>query len=150
MEYPAAARQTMNPLMKLFVAGNVALFRSTNGRMGSTMGGNSLLLLTTKGAKSGKPRTVPVMFFEDGGHRFVVASFGGSPKHPAWFKNLERDPKVTVEVKGKRYDARAEVMGPEDRARCWQKVTTTMPQFAEYEKKTQGRVIPLVYLKESS
>jgi proline iminopeptidase len=90
------------------------------------------------------------MFFEDGDHRFVIASFGGSPAHPAWFKNLERDPNVKVEVKGKRYSARAEVMNAEDRARCWQKAVTLMPNFAAYEKKTQGRVIPLVYLKETS
>src|SRR6185369_2489179 len=96
MEYPAP----MNLLMKMFVSGHVALFRSTNGGMGSSMGGNQLLLLTTKGAKSGKSRTAPVMFFEDGGHRFVVASAGGSPKHPAWFKNLEINPNVDVQVKG--------------------------------------------------
>lgn len=140
----------MNPIGRMFVSGHVALFRATNGRFGSSMGGNSLLLLTTKGAKSGKPRTVPVMFFEDDGHRFVVASFGGSPTHPAWFKNLDRDPNVGVAVKGKTYTARAEVMNAADRARCWQKVVTQMPRFADYEKKTQGREIPLVYLKESS
>jgi deazaflavin-dependent oxidoreductase (nitroreductase family) len=140
----------MNLLMKLAVSGNVALFRATNGRLGSSMGGNQLLLLTTKGAKSGKPRTVPVMFFEDGGHRFVVASYGGSPKHPAWFKNLDRDPNVGVHVKGKQYTARAEVMNAADRARCWQKVVALMPRFADYEKKTQGREIPLVYLKETN
>jgi deazaflavin-dependent oxidoreductase (nitroreductase family) len=137
--------------MKMFVAGNVALFRSTNGRLGSTMSGHDLLLLTTKGVKSGKPRTVPVMFFEDGGHRFVVASFGGSPQHPAWFKNLERDPSVEVAVKGKTYKARAEVMNAADRARNWQKVIAQQPRFAGYEQKAQGRrEIPLVYLKETS
>jgi len=140
----------MNPLAKMFVSGHVALFRATNGRLGSTMGGNQLLLLTTKGAKTGKSRTVPVMFFEDDGNRFVVASAGGSPTHPAWFKNLDRDPAVGVDVKGKRYSARAEVMNAADRARCWQKVVTLMPQFGAYEKKTQGREIPLVYLKETS
>ena len=140
----------MNPLGKMFVSGHVALFRATNGRLGSSMGGNHLLLLTTKGAKSGKSRTVPVMFFEDNGHRFVVASFGGSPTHPAWFKNLERDPNVGVDIKGKRYKAHAEVMNAADRARCWQKVVAKMPRFADYEKKTQGREIPLVYLKEMS
>jgi proline iminopeptidase len=111
----------MNPLMKMFVSGHVALFRATNGRLGSTMGGNHLLLLTTKGVKSGKSRTVPVMYFEDDGNRFVVASFGGSPQHPAWFKNLDRDPNVGVDVKGKRYTAHAQVMNAADRTRCWQR-----------------------------
>jgi deazaflavin-dependent oxidoreductase (nitroreductase family) len=111
----------MNLLMRMFVSGHVALFRATNGGMGSTMSGNELLLLTTRGAKSGQPRTVPVMCFEDGGHKFVVASFGGSPQHPAWFKNLDRDPSVEVAVKGRSYKARAEVMSGADRSRCWQK-----------------------------
>jgi deazaflavin-dependent oxidoreductase (nitroreductase family) len=140
----------MNLFLKMFVSGHVALFRSTNGGMGSSMGGNQLLLLTTKGAKSGKPRTVPVMFFEDGGQRFVVASAGGSPKHPAWFKNLSSNPSIDVHVKGKRFAARAEVMNAADRTRCWEMVKTKMPQFGEYEKKTGGREIPLVYLKEAN
>jgi deazaflavin-dependent oxidoreductase (nitroreductase family) len=139
----------MNLLIKAFVWGNVALFRATNGSMGGTMSGNELLLLTTKGAKSGKPRTVPVMCFDDAGHKFVVASFGGSPQHPAWFKNLDRDPNVEVAVKGKTYKARAEVMNAADRARNWQKVIAQQPRFGGYEQKAQGREIPLVYLKET-
>src|SRR5262245_49630052 len=99
----------MNPIGKLFLAGNIAVFRATSGKIGGSMFGGKILLLTTKGAKSGRERTVPVMFFEDGGNRVVIASAGGSPAHPAWFKNLSAHPDVTVEVPGKKYQARAEV-----------------------------------------
>src|SRR4051812_36656382 len=109
----------MKIFLKLFVAAHVALFRTTGGRLGSTMMGGKVLLLTTTGSKSGKARTVPVMQFEDGGRRFVIASAGGSPAHPAWFKNLQKNPDVTVETRGERYQARAEVVNGEERKRLW-------------------------------
>src|SRR5262249_17807803 len=113
-----------------------------------TMDGQKVLLLTTKGNKTGKLRTVPVMCFEDQGQAVVIASAAGSPMHPAWFKNLESDPNVTVERDGRRYAARAEVVTGDRRARIWNEVVRVQPRFAGYEKKTQGRVIPVVVLKE--
>ncbi len=138
----------MNPIFKLFVASHVRLFRVTHGKIGSTMDGVEVLLLTTKGAKSGQARTVPVMAFQDSGHRVVIGSAAGSPDHPAWFKNLQKNPEVTVEVKGRRYAARAELANADERARIWKKVMTEHPRFAGYEKKAQGREIPVVVLKE--
>jgi deazaflavin-dependent oxidoreductase (nitroreductase family) len=138
----------MNPIAKLFLATNVGLFRATGGKIGGTMFGGQILLLTTKGGKTGRERTVPVMFFEHGGDRVVIASAGGSPAHPAWYKNLSGDPNVTVEVKGKKYRARAEVATGEARAKLWQEVTAAQPRFAGYATKTQGREIPVVVLKE--
>jgi proline iminopeptidase len=107
----------MNPLAKLFISAHIFLFRTTGGKMGSSMAGAPLLLLTTKGKKTGQPRTVPVMYFDNDGDRVVIASAGGSAAHPAWFKNLDRDPNVTVEVKGKRYAARAQTAAGEERTR---------------------------------
>jgi deazaflavin-dependent oxidoreductase (nitroreductase family) len=138
----------MNPIAKLFLATNVGLFRATGGKIGSSMFGGQILLLTTKGAKSGKERTVPVMFFEDGGDRVVIASAGGSPVHPAWYKNLSGDPNVGVEVKGKKYRARAAVVTGDERARIWQKVVSVQPRFAGYAQKATSREIPVVALKE--
>jgi len=137
----------MKFFFKMFVATHVAIFRATGGRIGSSMQGGKVLLLTTTGNKSGRQRTVPVMQFDDDGRRYVVASFAGSPEHPAWFKNLQKTPEVGVEVRGERYRARAEVVGAEERARLWQKIVAQAPNFAEYEKKTQGRQIPIVELK---
>jgi deazaflavin-dependent oxidoreductase (nitroreductase family) len=139
----------MNPLVKLFLASNVFIFRATAGKIGGSMFGGKVLLLTTKGKKSGRDRTVPVMYFDDGPNRVVIASAGGSPTHPAWFRNLSQDPGVGVEITGKRYRARAEVVAGDERARIWGKVVSEQPRFAEYAKKTT-REIPVVVLRETS
>jgi len=140
----------MNPIVKLFLAGNVGLFRATGGKIGSSMFGGKVLLLTTKGNKSGKERTVPVMYFDDGPNRVVIASAGGSPTHPAWYNNLAKDPNVTVEIKGKTYKARAEIATGDERARIWQRVTSEQPRFAGYAQKAPKREIPVVVLKEAT
>ena len=135
--------------LKLFVAAHVAVFRATKGRIGSSMRGGKVLLLTTTGHKSGKARTVPVMQFDSDGRRFVIASAAGSPQHPAWFKNLSAHPDVTVEVLGERYPAHAEVLSSAARAPIWQKVLAVAPDFGAYEKKAGGREIPVVELKRA-
>jgi deazaflavin-dependent oxidoreductase (nitroreductase family) len=138
----------MNRLMfKIFATTHVALFRATGGRIGGSMRGGQILLLTTIGNKSGKPRTVPVMQFEDEGRRFVIASAAGNPAHPAWFKNLQKTATVTVERPGERYEARADVLSGDERARIWKKVVDRAPDFAAYQKKAAGREIPVVELK---
>jgi deazaflavin-dependent oxidoreductase (nitroreductase family) len=139
----------MNPVMKLFLAANVGLFRATGGKIGSSMFGGKVLLLTTKGKKTGRVRTVPVMYFEDGADKIVIASAGGSAVHPGWYNNLSQDPNVTVETKGKKYKARAEVVKGAERERIWQKVVAEQPRFDGYAKKTQGREIPVIALKET-
>jgi len=139
----------MNLFGRMFVASHIGLFRLSGGRIGSSMMGGRVLLLTTTGNKSGKPRTVPVMYFELDGKRYVIASFGGSPQHPAWYKNLAAKPDVTVEVKGRRYAARAVVVEGEERAKVWALAVSQMKQFDGYEKKTDGkRQIPVVALQE--
>jgi deazaflavin-dependent oxidoreductase (nitroreductase family) len=141
----------MNPLMKAFLGVNILLFRATSGKIGSSMFGGRVLLLTTRGRKSGKERTVPVMYFEDGPRRVVIASAGGSPTHPAWYTNLRHNPEVTVEEKGRRrYRAHATTATGEERARIWNQVVTEQPRFAEYADKARQREIPVVTLSESA
>ncbi len=137
----------MSLMFKVVAATHVALFRATGGRIGGSMMGGKVLLLTTTGNRSGKPRTVPVMQFDSDGRRFVIASAGGQAQHPAWFKNLQKTPTATVELPGERYQARAEVLTGDDRARIWKLVTERAPNFAEYQKKATGREIPVVELK---
>jgi deazaflavin-dependent oxidoreductase (nitroreductase family) len=134
-----------NFVFKLFTAIHVWLYRSSGGKRWAKMGGNGILLLTTKGRKTGEARTVPVMCFEDGGDRFVVASKGGSPSHPAWFLNLEKNPDVTVQVGSDVYRAKAVITEPAERDRLYRKAAGAMPQFDGYEKKAT-RVIPVVRL----
>jgi deazaflavin-dependent oxidoreductase (nitroreductase family) len=136
----------MNPLFKLFVKSHVGLYKVSGGRLGSTMNGQKILLLTTKGRKTGASRTVPVVPYFDGGDTYVIASLAGAPQHPAWFHNLSADPNVGVQLGPDQWRARAEVIpeGPE-RDRLWKGITDLMPNFAEYQKKTT-RVIPVVKL----
>lgn len=136
----------MNPFAKLVFAGHVWLYQATNGKIGASMGG-PVLLLTTIGAKSGRARTVPVMYFDAGEERVVVASAAGSPTHPAWFNNLVREPNVSVQVRDDRYVARAEVATGAERARLFSAVLRAQPGFADYVNKAKGREIPVVILK---
>ena len=139
----------MNLLMKAFLGANVFLFRSTGGKIGSSMFGGNVLLLTTKGGKTGRERTVPVMYFDDAAGRVVIASAGGSPADPAWFRNLAKTPDVGVEIKGRSYRAHADIVKGDERARIWQKVVAAQPRFGEYAGKAKGREIPVVVLRES-
>jgi deazaflavin-dependent oxidoreductase (nitroreductase family) len=139
----------MNALMKLFVSGHVRLYRLSGGRFGNKIGSLPVTLLTTTGRKTGKARTVPVASFEDQGDVLVIASFGGSPTHPAWFNNLVANPNVTVQVGSDVYPARAEVVTGPERERLWKMVVDRAPNFGEYQKKTT-REIPVVRLKRTS
>jgi deazaflavin-dependent oxidoreductase (nitroreductase family) len=136
----------VNPLLKLFVKGHVWLYQSSGGRRGGTMNGRKILLLTTVGNKSGQSRTVPVVPFFDGGETYVIASMGGAPQHPAWYKNLLANPAVGVQVGADRWKARAAVVDEgAERDRLWKKITEEMPNFGKYQEKT-SRVIPVVRL----
>jgi deazaflavin-dependent oxidoreductase (nitroreductase family) len=140
----------MNPLFKTFVGLHVRLYRWTGGRIGSSMSDGRVLLLTTTGNKTGKTRTVPLMYIEDDtGDPVIAASFGGAPAHPAWFKNIEKNPRVRYQVRGREVAARAEVLPTEKRDALWKELTRRHPQFAGYEQKT-ARVIPMVALRATS
>jgi deazaflavin-dependent oxidoreductase (nitroreductase family) len=140
----------MSALFRLFVAAHVGIFRATGGRIGGKIGRTRTMLLTTTGNKSGAPRTVPLMCFDDEAGLVVIASAAGSPTHPAWFKNLQKKPEATVETTGKQFAARAEIATGDDRARIWKKVVEQEPRFAGYEKKAVGREIPVVVLKATA
>jgi deazaflavin-dependent oxidoreductase (nitroreductase family) len=107
-----------------------------------------LLLLTTTGAKTGQPRTTPMMFHPDGDRLLVVASNIGAPRHPDWYLNLAANPRVTVEVGDERYEAEARTAEGAERDRLWSMLKQTYPFFAEHEKQTE-RQIPVVILTRS-
>jgi deazaflavin-dependent oxidoreductase (nitroreductase family) len=111
--------------------------------------GQDVLLLQTKGAKSGEPRVSPVTFTRDGERLVVVASKGGAPTNPAWFNNLVANPIVTVETGGEKFEARANPVtdGPE-RDRLYAQHASTFPGFLQYERQT-SRTIPVVLLERS-
>jgi deazaflavin-dependent oxidoreductase (nitroreductase family) len=125
----------------------IGQFRANAGQMTSgPFAGRSLLLLTTRGAKTGEERTAPLVYTLDGDRFVIVASKGGAPTHPAWYHNLRADPVVTVELGPEKFRARATVTNDAERRRLYDRHAAKMPAFAEYEKKTT-RKIPVVLLE---
>ncbi|MEO3977955.1 nitroreductase/quinone reductase family protein [Streptomyces sp. CAU 1734] len=123
-------------------------FRANEGRVGGHFEGARLLLLTTTGARSGRPRTTPVGYLPDGGARvLVIASAGGAPRHPAWYHNLRATPRVTVESGVFTYEAEAETLTGPERDRAFARAVESDPGWAEYQERTE-RIIPVVALKE--
>jgi deazaflavin-dependent oxidoreductase (nitroreductase family) len=121
-------------------------FRAKGGR-GVGPFGDQLLLLTTRGARSGKPHTTPLAFHRDSGRYIVIASMGGAPRHPAWYHNLLANPEAELEVGSERFLVHATpVPGGAERDRLFAQQAAIMPGFREYEKKTT-RVIPAVVLE---
>jgi deazaflavin-dependent oxidoreductase (nitroreductase family) len=136
-------------MFKLFMAIQVWLYKLSKGKLGGSMRGFTVLLLTTIGRKSGKTRTLPLGLFDWPGGYLVVASNGGQPRHPSWYLNLMSHPQATVQVLDKVVPVTAEVLTGEIRAQAWQQVITSAPAYAAYEKKTT-RLIPLVLLRPSN
>jgi deazaflavin-dependent oxidoreductase (nitroreductase family) len=129
----------------LFGPDHVRVYRETGGEHGYHWRGATILLLTTKGRKSGEPRTMPLIFRADGDRFVIVASKGGWPEHPVWFKNLQADPDAEVEVHAERVPVRATVAEGEERARLWSLMNEDWPAYDEYQGRTD-REIPVVIL----
>jgi deazaflavin-dependent oxidoreductase (nitroreductase family) len=125
---------------------HVKRYLETNGQDGfEWRNGTSILILSTKGRKSGKERSHALIFREHGGDYLVVASKGGADKPPAWFRNLQADPDVEVQIKGDRFRATARVADATEKPEMWAKMTDVWPAYDEYQKKT-SRDIPVVVL----
>ncbi|GJQ53378.1 MAG: nitroreductase family deazaflavin-dependent oxidoreductase [Anaerolineales bacterium] len=117
-------------------------FRANGGKV-SWFG--SLLLLHTKGAKSGQERINPVVYMQDNDRWLIVASKGGAPTHPDWFYNIKANPLVTVEIGTETRQAQATVADEPERTQLYDRIASAMPSFAEYRSKTE-RSIPVVIL----
>ncbi len=120
-------------------------FRANQGKVGGPFAGRTLLLLHTKGARSGQERVNPVAYVRDGDRLVVIASKGGAPTNPNWYYNLAANPLVTVEVGTDKFQARAKVVDEPERTRLYDKMVEMMPGFDEYRKKTT-RKIPVIVL----
>jgi deazaflavin-dependent oxidoreductase (nitroreductase family) len=120
-------------------------YRLTGGRVGRRMVDNDMLLLTTRGRKTGTPHTVPLLYLRDGEALVVIASWGGRPSHPHWYLNLEANPKANVQVLGTTWTVTAEAMEAEERDRWWPRVVEAYEGYAAYQARTD-RPIPVVRL----
>ncbi|RCV61438.1 nitroreductase/quinone reductase family protein, partial [Marinitenerispora sediminis] len=113
---------------------------------GGDFAGTSLLLLTTRGARSGLPRTTPLVYLPDGDRLVVFASNGGAPAAPGWFHNVVRSPDVFVEVGAERFAARTVVVDEHEHDELWRRQVERNPAFAGFRARA-GRTIPLVALE---
>ncbi len=120
-------------------------FRANGGKVGGMWEGTPLLLLTTRGAKSGQRRTTPMGYMPEGDRLIVFASSGGAPTHPDWYHNLVAHPQVTVEVGTETFNAIAVVAEDEERDRLWTKGVALYPDLAEHQAKT-ARQFPVIAL----
>lgn len=127
----------------------IAEFRANGGKVGGMFRDLSLLLLTTTGARSGAPRTVPVAYGLDGDIPIILASKGGSPTHPDWYINLRKHPEVTVDLGSGPYPARAHTATGEERERLSRMMRGVIPNAAETQSRT-SRQIPVVLLERTA
>jgi proline iminopeptidase len=137
----------MHPLAEGFVRSvssfHTFLFRS----LGLTGPGafRQMLVLTTRGRKTGREVSVPLLYVEESGKLYIVASFGGNDTHPGWYKNLVANPEVGVELHNKKQSYRARSLSAEEAEKIWPQLLALYPTYADYRKRTT-RVIPVVEL----
>jgi deazaflavin-dependent oxidoreductase (nitroreductase family) len=121
-------------------------FHANEGRVGGMFEGMPLLLLHHTGAKSGQSRINPLAYQDDNGRYVIFASKAGAPTNPDWYHNLKAHPSVTIEVGAEKIDVLAEEATGAERDRLFRTQVERVPQFGEYEQKTDGRVIPVMIL----
>ncbi|WP_188187886.1 nitroreductase family deazaflavin-dependent oxidoreductase [Nonomuraea sp. SYSU D8015] len=132
----------------LFGKEHVRRYQETDGAEGHEWNNTTVLLLTTKGRNSGKAYTTPLIYQRHGDDYLVVASYGGAPDHPDWYKNLVAHPDVEVQVKGDRFKARARTATDDEKPEMWRVMARAWPDYDTYQQKTD-RQIPVVVLEPS-
>ena len=123
------------------------LWKLTSGKLGNAFGRAPFMMLTTRGRKTGRERTTPVLYLQHGADLIVVASFGGNDMHPAWYLNLERCPEAEVIINGERRRLLAYRVSPEEKGLIWPRLVKRYPNFAIYQQRTR-REIPLLRLSD--
>ena len=125
---------------------HVFVYRLTGGLLGGTLAGAPILLLTTTGRRSGRHRTVPLVYVPDGGALIVIGSNAGGARQPGWYHNLHARHDAEVRVRRERINVRARDVASEQRARLWPVITERFPAYLDYQRRTSRR-IPLVALE---
>ena len=139
----------MSEAENLFGEEHVRRYRETDGEVGHIWRrGATTLLLTTTGRRTGRPTTTPLIYAEADGVFVVVASKGGAPTDPGWYRNLAKNPDVQVQIKGDAFSARARTATGAERDRLWELATRQWPDYDEYQTRTE-RQIPVVVLERT-
>ena len=135
------------PVLTKLMGGHARVYRVTGGRIGHRFPGvPPMCLIDHVGAKSGKKRTTPLLYIEDGEDVLIVASKGGYERSPAWYYNLVANPDTTVQIGSEIRPVHARVASDEERPRVWKKATAVYPSYDEYQSRTE-RKIPLIVLE---
>ena len=145
LEFRAVRDSTARRLSRL----HALLYRLTGGVVGRRLVRNDMLLLTTRGFATGKPHTVPLLYLHDNDALVVIASWGGRPDNPDWYRNLTREPRATVHVRRKRWAVWARTATVRERALWWPRIVAAYPAYRTYQSRTD-RVIPVVFLEPAS
>jgi deazaflavin-dependent oxidoreductase (nitroreductase family) len=124
---------------------NAEKYMESGGTEGTELKGKPVILLTTIGAKSGKIRKTPLMRVEHNGEYAVVASLGGAPKHPVWYHNVKKNPRVELQDGSTTRDYEAREVFDDEMATWWERAVEAWPDYADYQKKTD-RQIPVFVL----
>ncbi len=129
-----------------FAAAHARRYVASNGEDDGWEGPRPILILYTKGRRSGSVRRNPLLYFEHDGHRHVIGSKGGVDGHPSWYLNLRDEPRVHVRVMAEVYEADARTLDDDERAALWPHLVAGYPMFADYQGRTE-RQIPVVRLE---
>ncbi|BAX94648.1 nitroreductase family deazaflavin-dependent oxidoreductase [Mycobacterium shigaense] len=133
----------VNFFIKWMAKGNTWIYQRSNGKLGGVFGNAPVALLTTTGRKTGEPRVSPLLYLREGNRVILVASRGGSDKHPLWYLNLKANPKVSVQIKDEVLQLQARDATEAERSEYWPKLVAMYPTFEDYKSWTD-RVIPIV------
>jgi F420H(2)-dependent quinone reductase len=134
------------PSTQKWVRDQVEEYETSGGTRGTTLRGVPTVVVTSRGSQSGKLRKNPVMRVEHDGVYAAVASKGGAPAHPAWYRNLVENPLVEVQDEGHRSDYTARELSGQERDAWWERAVAVWPDYAEYQTKTE-REIPVFLLE---
>jgi deazaflavin-dependent oxidoreductase (nitroreductase family) len=134
------------PSTQQWVRDQVEQYERSGGTEGTTLRGYPVILLTTRGAKSGKIRKTPLMRVEHDGRYAIVASLGGAPKHPVWYHNVVADPRVRLQDGPAVQELTAREVTGDEKAEWWERAVAAFPDYADYQAKTD-REIPVFVLE---
>ena len=140
------ARTAQRLIGKGMTGTHAAIYRASGGKVAGRMFNSPVLLLITTGRKTGKERTSPLLYLEDGENLVVVGSVGGAPKHPAWYWNLKANPEARVQIQDRTLRVRAEEAEGEEKRRLWRRVVEMYPPYEDYQRRTE-REIPVFVLR---
>ena len=135
----------MRWFFKLVRSAHFAVFRLSGGRVGASIAGMPMLLLATKGRRSGRLHNVPLGYLLEQDSYVVIASYRGSPKHPAWYLNLRAEPKALIQVGSDKIKVIAKTVDSDSREQLWNRLVEKTPIYKRFQDRT-SRQIPMVYL----